>query len=426
MRNAMITTRRAFIAGTAATAALAAPMLARAASGAVVVIGAGFGGATAARHLKKLDPNVEVVLVEREASIVTCPFSNAVLGGSETMPGITRSLDALKSAGIRIVRGEASGIDPQARSVRLADGSRPAYDRLVVSPGIDLNFAGVRGYSEAAAERMPHAWKAGAQTVLLRRQLEAMPDGGTFIVAPPANPFRCPPGPYERVSMVASYFKANKPRSKILVLDAKDAFPKQGLFQAAWQAEFPGMITWVAGKDGGKVESVDPAAMTVKCGFGTQKGDVVNIIPPQRAGAIVHAAGLTTDSGWCPVDPMTFASTRAANIYVVGDASIAGAMPKSGSSANAQAKAAAAAVLASLAGRPAPSPALINICYSLVTPDYGISVTDVYQVSKGKGITPTPNAGGLSVRAPTDLGERKLEAAYARGWYKNISADTWG
>jgi sulfide dehydrogenase [flavocytochrome c] flavoprotein subunit len=362
----------------------------------------------------------------RAPAIVTCPFSNAVLGGYETLQGITRSLDGLKAAGIKVVRGEASAIDLQARSVRLADGSRLAYDRLVVSPGIDLNFAGVAGYSEAAAAQMPHAWKAGAQTMLLRQQLEAMPDGGTFIVAPPANPFRCPPGPYERVSLVASYFKAKKPKSKILVFDAKDNFSKQGLFQAAWESEFPGMIAWVAGKDGGKVESVDPATMTVKCGFGNQKGDVVNLIPPQRAGAIAQSAGLSGDNGWCPVDPMTFASTKAANVHVIGDASIAGAMPKSGSSANAQGKVAAGAILASLAGKPAPAPALNNICYSLVTPDYGISVTDIYQVTKDKGITTTPNAGGLSVKTPTDLGERKLEAAYARGWYRNISADSWG
>jgi sulfide dehydrogenase [flavocytochrome c] flavoprotein chain len=422
----MTTTRRAFIAGTVAAAALGAPRLARAAGGAVVVIGAGFGGATAARYLKRLDPALDVTLIERETSIVTCPFSNAVLGGYETLAGITRSLDGLRAAGVKVVRGEASAIDIEARSVRLTNGIRLVYDRLVVSPGIDLNFAGVAGYSEAAAAQMPHAWKAGAQTVLLRQQLEAMADGGTFIVAPPANPFRCPPGPYERISLVASYFKAKKPKSRILVFDAKDAFSKQGLFQAAWESEFPGMIAWVAGKDGGKVESVDPASMTVKTGFGNQKGDVVNLIPPQRAGAIAHAAGLTADNGWCPVDPMTFASTKAANVHVIGDASIAGAMPKSGSSANAQGKVAAAAIVASLAGKPAPAPALMNICYSLVAPDYGISVTDVYQVTKDKGIVATPNAGGLSVRAPTALGERKLEAAYARGWYRNITADTWG
>ena len=419
-----MTSRRVFIAGAAATL-LGAPLPVRAAGGSIVVIGAGFGGATAARYLKRLDPALDVTLVEREASILTCPFSNAVLGGYETMQGITRSLDGLRSAGVKVVRGEASAIDTGARSVGLADGSRLAWDRLVLSPGIELDFAGVPGYSEAAAARMPHAWKAGAQTVLLRQQLEAMADGGTFIVAPPGNPFRCPPGPYERISLVASYFKAAKPKSKILVLDAKDTFSKQGLFQAAWESEFPGMITWIAGKDGGKVESVDPAAMTVKAGFGLEKGAVVNVIPPQRAGAIAQAAGLTNEAGWCPVDPQTFASTRAANIHVVGDASIAGAMPKSGSSANAQAKAAAAAIVASLAGKPATAPALMNICYSLVTPDYGISTTDIYQVTD-KGIVAMPNAGGLSVKTPTAMGERKLEAGYARGWYKNICADTWG
>ena len=186
------------------------------------------------------------------------------------------------------------------------------------------------------------------------------------------------------------------------------------------------MITWIAGKDGGKVESVDPAAMTLKAGFGLEKGDVVNVIPPQRAGAIAQAAGLTADNGWCPVDPLSFASAKAANVHVVGDASIAGAMPKSGSSANVQGKVAAAAIVASLAGKAPAAPALMNICYSLVTPDYGISTTDVYQASQDKGIVPTPNAGGLSVRAPTAMGERKLEAAYARGWYRNICADTWG
>jgi len=425
----MKATRRGLLRTAAAAAGsmtFGLPMVARGAAGAVVVVGAGFGGATAARYLKRLDPTLEVTLVERETSIVTCPFSNAVIAGYESLGGITRSLDGLAAAGVKVVRGEALTIDTQARVVLLADNSRIAYDRLVVSPGIDLDFAALPGYGEAASAQMPHAWKAGAQTLLLRRQLESMADGGTFIVAPPANPFRCPPGPYERVSLVASYFKAAKPRSKILVFDAKDAFSKQGLFQAAWESEFPGMIAWVAGKDGGRIESVDAAAMTVKGGFGNQKGDVVNVIPPQRAGAIARAAGLANDNGWCPVDPMTFASTRAPHVHVVGDASIAGAMPKSGSSANAQGKVAAAAILASLAGKEMPPPALFNVCYSLVRPGYGISIADVYQVTRDKGIVPTPNAGGVSVRAPTDLGERKLEAAYAAGWYRNISADIWG
>jgi sulfide dehydrogenase [flavocytochrome c] flavoprotein subunit len=413
--------------GAAAMATLGSCATSPASKGRVVVIGGGFGGATAAKYVRTLDPGIEVTLVEPAQTFYTCPFSNYVLAGFKTMNDIAHGYGPLRDRhGVRVVHDTATAIDPTVRTVKLAGGGTLSYDKLVVSPGIDIRWNALEGYDEPAAEIMPHAWKAGPQTMLLRRQLEAMPDGGTFIVAPPANPFRCPPGPYERVSLVASYFKAKKPKSKILVFDAKDNFSKQGLFQAAWESEFPGMIAWVAGKDGGKVESVDPATMTVKCGFGNQKGDVVNLIPPQRAGAIAQSAGLSGDNGWCPVDPMTFASTKAANVHVIGDASVAGAMPKSGSSANAQGKVAAGAILASLAGKPAAAPALNNICYSLVTPDYGISVTDVYQVTKDKGITTTPNAGGLSVRTPTDHGERKLEAAYARGWYRNISADSWG
>ncbi|HYD05085.1 MAG TPA: NAD(P)/FAD-dependent oxidoreductase [Reyranella sp.] len=423
----MNTTRRAALRGAAAAglATLALPSISRAAAGSVVVIGAGFGGATAARYLKMASPQLDVTLIDRETRILTCPFSNGVLAGYNTMADITRSLDGVRAAGVKIVTGEAAAIDTAARSVRMADGTRLAYDRLVVSPGIDFNYEGLPGYSAAAAEILPHAWKAGPQTLLLKSQLEAMPDGGTFIVVAPANPFRCPPGPYERISLVASYFKARKPKSKILVLDAKDAFSKQGLFQQAWESEFPGMVTWIAAKDGGKAEKVDPQARTVTSGFGTEKGDVINVIPPQRAGAIAASAGLTAENGWCPVDPMTFASTKAQNVYVVGDASVAGAMPKSGSSANAQAKVAVAAIVASLDGKPAPAPALFNICYSLVHPTYGISVADVYNATPDKGIVPAPNAGGVSVRNATG-GERQLEALYAVSWYKSISADTWG
>jgi len=424
----MKTTRRAALQGGAAAglAILSMPSIARAAAGSVVVIGAGFGGATAARYLKAASPALDVTLVERETSILTCPFSNGVIAGYNTMADIRRGLDGVRAAGVKVVVGEAAAVDTAARSVRLADGTQLVYDRLVVSPGVDLNHEALPGYSAAVAEILPHAWKAGPQTLLLRSQLEAMPDGGTFIVVAPANPFRCPPGPYERISLVASYFKAKKPKSKILVFDAKDAFSKQGLFQSAWESEFPGTITWIAAKDGGKVEKVDAQAKTVTSGFGTEKGDVINVIPPQRAGAIAVAAGLTAENGWCPVDPMTFASTKAQNVHVVGDSSVAGAMPKSGSSANAQAKVAAAAIIASLDGKPASAPALFNICYSLVHPNYGISVADVYQATPDKGIVPTPNAGGVSVARPTALNERALEALYAVAWYRNISADTWG
>lgn len=420
--------RRQVIAGITAGAIIGMPHIARAqaASGRVVVIGGGFGGATAARYIKLFSPDIDVALVERDATYITCPFSNYVLGGLQDIGSITHRRDPLRQRhGVRLVRGEATGIDVNGRQVRLKDGSVLPYDRLVVAPGIELNYGGVAGYGEQAANTvMPHAWKAGPQTLLLRRQLEAMPDGGTVIIAPPANPFRCPPGPYERVSMIAWYLKTRKPKSKILVLDAKDAFSKQGLFMAGWESEYPGMVTWVAGKDGGKVESVDPKAMTVTTGFGTEKGAVINVIPPQTAGRIALDAGLAEANGWCAVDPASFASRKTAHVYVLGDASIAGAMPKSGTAANSQAKVVAANVVSSLRGTTPPATVFHNTCYSLVTPDYGISVSDTYRPGP-QGVAVVPNSGGVSP-ARADAAHRKAEADYTRGWYAGIIADTFG
>ena len=408
-----------------ATGTLAAPQIARGATPRIVVIGGGFGGATAAKYLKLADRSLSVTLIERDTRFITCPFSNYVLAGFRRMEQLTQSYDALgKRHGVSVLRGDAIGVDSSRKSVTLAGGGKLPYDRLIVAPGIDMNFTAIPGFDAKTAERLPHAWKAGAQTLLLRRQLEAMKDGGTFILCAPANPFRCPPGPYERVSVIAWHLKNKKPKSKILILDAKDAFSKQGLFQAAWEAEYPGMITWIAGKDGGIVESVDAKAMSVKAGFGNEKGDVINVIPPQSAGRIARVAGLADARGWCPVDPMSFASTRVPDVFVIGDAAIAGAMPKSGSSANAQAKVAAAAVIASLAFKTPETPALLNICYSLVNPDYGISVTDVYRATP-QGITPTPNSGGVSA-ARASAADRKLEAEYTQAWYRAITADSWG
>ncbi|MBM3567156.1 MAG: hypothetical protein FJX46_00200 [Alphaproteobacteria bacterium] len=391
----------------------------------VVVIGGGFGGATAARYVRMADPAIEVTLLERDAQYFTCPFSNLVLGGMKTMADITQGHDKLaKQSGIKVVRDEAVAVDPAKKEVRLKGGASLPYDKLIVSPGIDLNFAAVPGYDEAAAELAPHAWKAGPQTVLLRRQLEAMADGGTVVIAPPANPFRCPPGPYERASMIAHYLKQAKPRSKIVIVDPKPAFSKQALFQDAWQTLYPGMISWEGLPQGTGFTRVDAAAKTVFTGMGQWKGDVLNFIPPQRAGAIAAGAGLTNQTGWCPIDPATMESTQVKNIHVIGDATIAGAMPKSGSAANAQGKVAAAAVVAMLNGRTPAGASYLNICYSLVGSNYGISVTGVYRPG-ATGIAEVPNSGGVSPRQ-ADAAFRRQEALYTQGWYDSITQDAWG
>ncbi len=418
-----MTTRRTLLeTGLALSAGLALPRIARGASPKVVVVGGGFGGGTAAKYVKKFLPAAEVTLVERDRQFVTCPFSNLVIGGLVKMEQITHGYDKIAKRGVEVVHDEAVAVDPVARKVRLKGGGVLDYDRLVLSPGIDLDYEGLPGYSEAAAEKLPHAWKAGPQTLLLKKQLEAMPDGGTVIIVAPNNPFRCPPGPYERAGMIAWYLKKNKPKSKILIFDPKETFSKQALFFESYEVLYPGMIQWIGGKQGGKVERVDPQAMTVEAGFGEEKGDVINVIPPQRAGKIAQLAGVTDEKGWCPIDPKTMESTKAPGIYVVGDACIAGAMPKSGTAANSQARNAAAAIAAALEGKPAPEPSYANTCYSVVAEGYGFSVTGVYGATP-EGIKEI--AGGVSkLKAPAK--DRDLEAAYAVDWYRGIVHDAFG
>jgi sulfide dehydrogenase [flavocytochrome c] flavoprotein subunit len=420
-------TRRRFLAQSAVAACVAAPLqpaLAQGAAGKVVVIGGGFAGATCARSLKGLDPRLAVTLVEPNAVFTACPFSNAVIAGLRELRNQEFTYDKLTGDGIELVRLAATGIDAPARAVTLSDGKRISYDRLVLAPGIDFRWDALPGYGEHVAERMPHAWKAGAQTDLLRRQLAAMEDGGLVVIAVPANPYRCPPGPYERASLIAHYLKTKKPRSKVIILDAKDAFSKQKLFQQAWQQLYPGILEWVSLSAGGKVTSVDSAAMTVTTDFQTYKAAVANVIPAQKASAIAETAGVADRTGWCPIDPVTFESTLQPSIHVVGDAAIAGAIPKSAFAANAEAKVCAAAVAALLAGVAPVAPKLINTCYSLVAPDYGISVAGVYQPANGQLVEVAGSGGVSPLEAPAAT--HSAEASIADGWFRTITAEVFG
>jgi sulfide dehydrogenase [flavocytochrome c] flavoprotein chain len=420
------TTRRAFLRGGTAAATvtlLPAPALAQA-KARIAVLGGGFAGATCARALRRVDPRFEVTLVEPNPVFTACPFSNAVIAGLRDIEAQRFGYDAIRSEAIAVVPQQATAVNVQARRVLLRDDSTLDYDRLVLAPGIAIRWDALPGYNEAAAEVMPHAWQAGDQTLLLRRQLEAMADGGTVVISAPANPFRCPPGPYERASLIAYYLKKAKPRSKLIILDAKDNFSKQRLFQNAWQQLYPELIEWVSLSDGGKVVSVDAKTRTLVTDFASYKADVANIIPPQRAASVAQLAGVADETGWCPIDPVTFESRLQPNIHVIGDATIAGAMPKSAFAANAQAKVCAAAVVTLLHGESPSPPKLINTCYSLVAPDYGISIAGVYRPAGGQ-FADIEGAGGVSpIEAPADF--RALEAAYAEAWFRTITADTFG
>lgn len=393
-------------------------------TGRVVIVGGGFGGSTCAKYLHRFDSNLDITLIEPSTRFLTCPFSNLVISGMQGMDSISHDYAAQTKRGVKVMHARVQEVDAVSKKITLDDGKVLQYDRLVLSPGIDFKWEGINGMDAADAETIPHAWQAGNQTTLLRNQLEAMDDGGVVIVAPPENPFRCPPGPYERVSLIAHYLKQHKPKSKILVLDAKDKFSKQALFMQGWEKLYPGMVEWVAGSKGGRIGEIDVATRTLYAEFGdAHKGDVVNFIPPQKAGMIAQQAGLTNSDGWCFVNQRTFESSVHKDIYVIGDASIAGAMPKSGFAANSQGKVCAAAIVSSLRGKAMPEPSYVNTCYSLVGPDYGISVAAVYRYSEDKGIYST--SGGVSP-LEADADYRQQEARYARGWYDSIALDSFG
>ena len=395
------------------------------ARGRVVIVGGGFGGATCARYLRRANPDLDITMVEQNPRYVTCPLSNTVIAGMNSLSALTVDYRRLRDAyKIDLVVDRATGIDVDKASVTLAGGERLAYDRLVLAPGIAIRFAAIDGYDEAAAEVMPHAWTAGPQTELLRRQIEAMEDGGTVIVTVPPLPFRCPPGPYERASLIAYHLKQSKPRSKVLILDANDGFGKQALFEEGWAGLYPGMIERIHGSESGRVTGVDVGARTViVADGGRHTGHVVNLIPPEQAGAIATASGLADDTGWCPADPASLVLRGQEKIHVIGDAATIG-LPKSATIANSEAKACAAAVGALLSGEPVGDPIYLNACYSLLTPDYAISIATMFGLSDGK-VIPLANASGTSPLGATPE-YRAKEAKDARGWYDSIVADTFG
>ncbi len=404
--------------------ALTVPWVARAQGRArVVVVGGGFAGATAARAL--VAGGHLVTLIEASGEYLACPFSNPVVAGLREMEGQRFGWEGVAASGVRVVNAVATAVE--ARRV-VAGGETFECERVVLAPGVDLRFdreaGALPGYDEAASAVMPHAWKAGAQTLLLRDQLRAMPEGGVVVMTVPANPYRCPPGPYERASLIGWFLKTHKPRAKLIVLDSKDVFSKQRLFQQAWASLYPGIVEWVSLSNGGKAARVDAGSMTVETDFGSHRGDVVNVIPPQRAGSIAVSAGVADRTGWCPVDPVTFESRLVPGVHVIGDAAIMGAMPKSAFAANAQAKVCAEAVGALLAGRAASEPRLINTCYSLIAPEYGISVAGVYRPAGGV-LADIEGAGGTSA---LDAGAevRAQEAAYADAWYRTITGSVFG
>jgi len=418
-------TRRRIVAGMAIGATMVAlPHVARAQAAArVIVIGGGFGGASCARALRRLDPKLEVTLIEPNAVFTACPLSNEVIAGLREIGAQQFTYEKIAAEGVRVIAQAAVTIDPRAHKVTLADGGTLGYDRLVLSPGIDLDFAALQGYDEAASLKMPHAYQAGAQTLLLRRQCEAMEDGGTVAIAVPANPMRCPPAPYERASLIAHYLKARKPRSKVLILDAKDNFSQQRLFEQAWGELYGGLIERVSLSQGGRVTAVDAANTTIITEFGNYTPDVANVIPPQKAGRIAAMAGATDHTGWCPIDPATFASKRVPDIHVIGDACLGGGIPKSAAAAQAQGKACAAVIAAQLAGRTPETPSLTGICYSTVAPRYAFSLAGVYQ-PRGDIFAEIEGGSTSPLDAPREL--RAREADSAESWFKTVTVDAFG
>jgi len=382
-------------------------------------VGVGLAG-----YLKRLLPSAEVSLVEPNVEYVSCPFSNLVISGLRDLSAQTFRYEALSREGIRIIRAMATDVAATLRTVTLSTGDKLPFDRLVMSPGISFRWDALEGYGESAAKVMPHAWKAGSQTVLLQQQLRAMPDGGVVLISVPPAPFRCPPGPYERASLIAHYLKREKPRSKLIQLDSNTRFSKQPLFTDAWQTHYGTMIEWRGASDFGGVTRVDAGTMQLHTDFDVERGDVINVIPPQQAGEIAQRAGVADATGWCPVNAISFESRRVPGVHVVGDATIAAPMPKSAFAANQQAKVCAIQVARMLSDLAPQATTLANTCYSYTTAETAISVSGVYRSDDGN-FQNVPGAGGMSP-ADNQSGLAAREAIQAVDWFSAITRETFG
>ena len=425
----MALTRRDFVKWLSASAALSgnigcATTTTSRTVGRVVVVGGGYAGATAAKYVRMWGPDIEVTLVERDAEFVSCPLSNRVIAGVIQLKDLTRDYGKLQARhGVKLIRDEATAIDPVAQEVRLGKGGALKYDRLIVAPGVDILYDEVPGLDSPEAQaRVLHAWKAGAQTVALRKQLEAMANGGVYAMTIPKAPYRCPPGPYERACQVAWYFKSSKPKSKVLILDAnEDVVSKKGLFMKAWSERYAGIVEY---RPNSELTAVDAATMTAKLTFEDIKADVLNVVPPQRAGRVAADAGLiTANNRWCGVDFLTYESSSVKNVHVLGDAIMAAPqMPKSGHMANQHAKVCAAAVVALMHGEPVNSqPLITNTCYSFVSDREVIHVASVHAYSPEKRTMEiVPGSSGVSAAAS------ELEGQYAEAWGRNIWSDMLG
>ena len=388
----------------------------------VLVIGGGFAGGACALELRRLDPSLDVEIIDPEERYVSCPMSNEVLVKLRTLESLRIARAGLEQRGVRVIRDRAKAIDARRRLVTLERGAARSYERLVLAPGIRFLWGRPQGYTEAVAQRMPHAWQAGAQTLVLAAQIASLRAGGVVAISVPAGPMRCPPGPFERASLIAGYLKPRNARAKVLIFDANNRFPKQDVFTEAWRELYPGMIEWIPVVSGGAVERVDPASMTLHTAQGSQRADVINIIPPQAPAEIAADAGLAEGHGWCPVEAPTFASTLAPDIHVIGDACIADPMPKAASSASSQARCCARAIAAALGGAGARASAagasLESVCYSLLAPDRALSIRARFEIKDGaiERLAPADEPGASPAQS----------ALAAEQWFARLKLDSFG